>query len=75
LFEYIHKLFENKDLRRISGPKKEDIIVQRKLHNEKLNSLSSSPNVISVITPRRMERMGHVAMCERNEKCIQFYIG
>lgn len=66
-------MFGNKDLRRISEPKKEDIIVQRKLHNNKLNNLFSSPDFISVIKPRRLERVGHVGMCERNEKCIKMY--
>jgi hypothetical protein len=42
-------------LRRMSGPKRDEIIVVRiKLHNEQLHDLYSSPNIITVIKPRKM---------------------
>jgi hypothetical protein len=53
---------ENRLLRRISGPKRNEITGEwRKLHNEKLNDLYSSPNVIRMIKSRRMIWMGHAA--------------
>jgi hypothetical protein len=40
-------VFENRVLRRIFGPKKEQVVVDwRKLHNEKLHDLNSSPNIV-----------------------------
>jgi len=49
-------------LRRIFGPKRDEIIEEwRKLHNEELNDLYSSPNIIRIIKLRRMIWTGHVA--------------
>jgi hypothetical protein len=48
--------------RRIFGPKKRDKTGEsRKIHNEELNDLYSSPNIIRVIKSRRMRWAGHVA--------------
>jgi hypothetical protein len=52
---------ENRVLRKISGPKREEDGSWRKLHNDELHSLYSSPNVVRVIKPRRMRWAGHVA--------------
>jgi hypothetical protein len=51
-----HKLrvFENRVLRRIFGPKREEDGSQRKLHNDELHNLYSSPNILRVIKSRRM---------------------
>jgi hypothetical protein len=48
-------VFEDRLLRRIFGPKWDEIIGGwRKLHNEELHYLYSSPNIIAIIKPRRM---------------------
>ena len=49
-------------LRRIFGPKKDEVTGEwRKLHNEELKGLYSSPNIVRVINSRRMRWAGHVA--------------
>ena len=54
-------MFENRVLRRIFGPKRDDVTGEwRKLHNEELNNLYSSPNTVRVIKSRRMRWAGHV---------------
>jgi len=62
-------MFENGELRRIFGPKRGKVTGEwRKLHNVELNDLYSSPNIVRVITWRRMGWLGHVArMCERRD--------
>jgi len=61
------RVFENKISRRIFGPKRDEVTGEwRKLHNEKLNDLYCSPNIVQVIKWRRMRWAGHVArMCGR----------
>jgi hypothetical protein len=52
----------NRVLRRIFGPKRDDVTGEwRKLHNEELNDLYCSPNILRVIKSRRMRWVGHVA--------------
>jgi hypothetical protein len=49
------RVFENKVLRRIFGPRRDDVTGDwRRLHNEELNDLYSSPNIVRVIKSRRM---------------------
>jgi len=56
------RVFENRVLRRIFGPKRDEVTGEwRKLHNEELNNLYSSPNIVRVIISRRMRWAGHVA--------------
>jgi hypothetical protein len=55
-------VFENRVLRRIFGPKSNGVTGGwRKLHNEELHNLYSSPNKIRIIKSRRMRWAGHVA--------------
>jgi hypothetical protein len=55
--EHRLKVFENRVLRRIFGPKREENGSWRNLHNDELHSLYSSPNIVG----RRMRWAGHVA--------------
>jgi hypothetical protein len=54
-------VFENRVLRKIFGPKGDEVTEWRKLHNEELCDLYSSPNIIRIIKSRRMGWAGHVA--------------
>ena len=54
-------MFENRVLRRIVGPKRDEVIGEwRILHNEELNNLYSSPSIVRVIKSRRIRWAGHV---------------
>ena len=56
------RVFENMVLRRIFGPRREEVTGEwRRLHNEELNDLYSTPNIVRVIKLRRMRWAGHVA--------------
>jgi hypothetical protein len=59
--EHRLRVFENKVLRRLFGPKREEDGSWRKLHNDKFHSLYSSPNIVRAIKTRRMRWAGHVA--------------
>jgi hypothetical protein len=55
-------VFENRVLRRIFGPKRDEVTGEwRKLYNEELSDLYSSPSIIKIIKSRRMRWAGHVA--------------
>jgi hypothetical protein len=63
--EYRLRLFENRVLRRILRPKRDEVTGGwRKLHNEELRDLYSLPNIITIIKSRRMRWVGHVARME-----------
>jgi hypothetical protein len=56
------KVFENRVLRRVFGPKTDEVTGEwRKLHNEELNDLYALPNIVRVVKLRRMRWAGHVA--------------
>jgi len=56
------RVFENRVLRRIFGPKRDEVTGEwRRLHNEQLNDMYSSLNIVRVIKSRRMRWAGHVA--------------
>jgi hypothetical protein len=56
------RVFKNKELRRIFGPKRDEVTgVWRKVHNEEFRDLYSSPSIIRIITSRRMKWTGQVA--------------
>jgi hypothetical protein len=59
--EHRLKVFENRVLRRIFGPKRDEVTGGwRKLYNEELHGLYSSPSIVKVIKTRRMRWAGHV---------------
>jgi hypothetical protein len=69
-----HKLrvFENKLLRRIFGPKRDEVTWElRRLHKEEHYDLYSSPNIIRVIKLGRRGLVGHVEGNGQQERCIQ----
>jgi hypothetical protein len=56
------RVFENRVLRRIFGPKRDEVTVEwRKLLKEELNDLYSLPNIVRLVKSRRMRWAGHVA--------------
>jgi hypothetical protein len=56
------RVFENRVLRRIFGPKRDEVTRERrKLHNEEIRDLYASPSIIRIIKSRRMRWAGHVA--------------
>jgi hypothetical protein len=59
--EHRLRVFENRVLRRMFGLKREEDGSWRKLHNDELHSLYSSPNIVRVIKSRRMRWAGNVA--------------
>jgi hypothetical protein len=73
--EHRLRVFENRVLGKVSGPKREEDGSLRKLHNDELHSLYSSPNIVRVIKSRRMKWAGHVARMGRGEVFTGFWSG
>jgi hypothetical protein len=73
-----HKLrvFEKRVLRRIFGPKRDGVTgAWRKLHNEELHDLYSSPSIIRIIKSRRMRWAGHVAGTGEKRNVYRLLVG
>ena len=69
-------MFENRVLRRIFGPKKNEVTGEWiKLHNEELHDLYCSPNIFRAIKSRRMRWAGHVVRMGRGEACTGLWWG
>jgi hypothetical protein len=73
--EHRLRVFENRVLRRIFGPKREEDGSWRKLHDDELHSLYSSPNIVRVIKSRRMRWAGHVARMEEGRVVYRVLVG
>jgi len=70
------RVSEDRTLRRIFGPKRDEVKMEwRKLHNEKLNDLYSSPNIVRVLKSRRMRRVGHVACIGKRRGIYSVLVG
>ena len=68
------RVFENMVLRRIFGPGRDVVTGEwRRLHNEELNVLYSSPNIVRVMKSRKMRWAGHVARMDLERGCIGSY--
>jgi hypothetical protein len=73
--EHRLRVFENSVLRRIFGPKREEDGSWRKLHNDEIHSLYSSPNIVTVIKSRRMRGAGHVARMGEGRGVYRVLVG
>jgi len=70
------RVFENRVLRRIFGPRRDEVTGEwRKLHNEELNDLYSSPNIVRVIKSKKVVWSRHVAHVGRGEVYSGFLWG
>jgi len=70
------RVFENMVLSRIFGPRREEVTGEwRKLHNEELNDLYSSPNIVRVIKSRRMKWVGHVVRMGEERGVYRVLVG
>jgi hypothetical protein len=73
-----HRLwvFEDRVLRRIFGPKRDEVTGEwRKLHNKELHELYSSPSIIRIIKSRRMRWAGHVARMGKKRNAYRLLVG
>jgi hypothetical protein len=69
-------VFENRALRRIFEPKRDEVIGGwRKLHNEELHNMYSSPSIIRMIKSRRMRWAGHVARMRTKRNAYRILVG
>ena len=70
------RMFENMVLRRIFGPRSDEVTGEwRRSHNEYLNDLYSSPNIVLVIKSRRMRWAGHVARMGEERGVYRVLVG
>jgi len=70
------KVIVAENLRRIFGPKRKEVTGEwRRLHNEDLNDLYSSPNIVRVIKSRRMSWVGHVARMDEERGVYRVLLG
>jgi hypothetical protein len=72
--EHRLRAFENRVMRRIFGPKRDEVTGEwRKLHNKELHNLYSSPDIIKQVKSRRLWWAGHVARMGEERKCTRFW--
>jgi len=69
-------VFENRVLRRVFGPKRDDVTGEwRKLYDEELRDLYSLPNIVCVVKSRRMRWAGHVARMREGRGVHRILVG
>jgi sorting nexin-29 len=74
--EHKLRLFENRMLRRIFGPKRDEVTGEwKKMNNEELRELYSSPSIIRIITSGRMRWAGHVARMGEKRNTYRLLVG
>jgi hypothetical protein len=74
--EHRLRVFVNKVLRRIFGPKRDEVTGGwRKLHNEELRDLYSSPSIIKIIKSKRMRWAGHAARMGEKRNAYRLLVG
>jgi hypothetical protein len=74
--EHRLRVFKNRVLKRIFGPKRDEVTGEwRKLHNQELHLLYSSPNIIKQIKSRGMRWAGHVARMGEERKVYRVSVG
>jgi hypothetical protein len=70
------RVFENRVLGMIFGAKRDEVMREwRKLHNEELHDLYSSPTIIRIIKSRRMRWAGHVARMGEKRNAYRLLVG
>ena len=69
------RVFENRILRGIFGPQRDENGEWRRLYNEELHSLYRSPNIVRVIKSRRLRWAGHVARMEEGRSAFKILTG
>ena len=70
------RVFENRVLRRVFGPKRDEVTGEwRKLHNEELSDLYSLPNIVRLVNSRRMRWVGHVVCMEQGRGVYRVLVG
>jgi len=70
------RVFENMVLRRIFGPRRDEVTGEwRRLHDKELNDLYSSPNIVRVMKSRRMRRAEHVARMGEEKGVYRVLVG
>ena len=70
------RVFENRVLRKVFGPKRDEVTGEwRKLHNEELNDLCSLPSIVRVVKSRRMRWAGHVARMGKDRGVHRVLVG
>jgi transcription termination factor 2 len=73
--EHRLRVFENRVLRKIFGPKREEDGSWRTLQNDEFHSLYSSPNMVRMMKSRRMRWAGHVARMEEGRCVYRVLVG
>jgi len=70
------RVFENRVLRRVFGPRRDEVTGEwKKLHNEELSDLYSLPNILWVVKSRRMRWAGHVALMGQGRGVYRVLVG